>query len=383
MDAHTSEDRVFARAAVVVRRVDDDTLELANLAEGWSCRATGRLGAAVQAVIAGAAMGPVLTALGQDHPLVRAVALIEGDAGRPLSMRHATELDGYDTLFIELTGACNERCIHCYAESSPGITEQLEAKICREVLEDAAVLGFQRVQLTGGDPLLCPFLVDLVQTTKQQGIAVCEIFTNGLALSPRLVESLRPLQPALALSFYSVDAECHDAITRTPGSQQGTLRALRRALEAGFSVRIAVIAMEQNAHTIDETVAFLRELGAEHVNVTAMRPVGRGGLYDGPLNAVITHDSSPEPQAHPASPRSGKLCVTYRGQVVPCIFNRQDILGDLRLRRLRDIAVDPRGPAVVDVSTDELIESCRDRLQCAACRVTAFSLRAAAPSVKR
>ena len=104
------------------------------------------------------------------------------------------------------------------------------------VLDDAAALGFARIQFTGGDPLVSPHLVPAVEYAAARGLHAIEVYTNGFALGDTLFEQLRPHGVAFAFSFYSADAAIHDAITRTPGSQRRTLAAIDRALRAGLAV---------------------------------------------------------------------------------------------------------------------------------------------------
>ena len=70
---------------------------------------------------------------------------------------------------------------------------------------------------------------------------------------------------------------------------------------------------------------------------------------------------------------SGKLCVSYTGDVVPCIFQRQSILGNVRsgVPLVELLAAGRPGPARrgLPVSDDS-----RLRLQCASCRLTDAAL---------
>ena len=354
----------------VARWSDADRLELLDFAAGSRFEATGELARDLWACCEGGAQSERVRALQALKPEV--ARLLGNRRRRPWSARAALELTGFDTLFIELTGRCNERCLHCYAESSPEVTTALDRTTCMGLLEDALTLGFRRVQLTGGDPLLCAFLPDLVEAADPR--LHLEIYTNGLALKEALLSKLAPRRPAFAFSFYSQNAARHDAITRTPGSQARTLAAIGRALAAGHAVRVSVIVMRENADDVSTTVAMLENMGVAQVNVAGAHAVGRGDYWAGRVEHASATHAPPGLGADDGLPR-GKLCVTSSGAVTPCIFNRNDVLGHVPGARLVDIVASPRLEATSVPERLPLGDALVRSLQCSECRAAACMLR--------
>jgi len=286
--------------------------------------------------------------------------------------------DGFDRLFVELTARCNEACVHCYAESSPQRTEALTWEQLRGVIEDGADLGFAGLQLTGGDPLIHKDVVAAVTLGRECGYGQVEIYTNGLALTQSLYDTLRPHAPDYAFSFYSHDEGSHDRITRTPGSWRRTTQAIRRAIEGGSNVRIGMVVTPLNAGHVSETRALLGQLGVrpERISVDASRAVGRGSaeleLLDGAAGPSSEHGSRQR--------FFGRIAVSYDGRVYPCIFSRAFVLGDIRQRRLASIVNDrqPVGPC----ATNAVARSSRwaRSLSCWQCQLRAELLRGGASS---
>lgn len=284
---------------------------------------TGRFADAILGRLPVAARRRWLTLLEHRHPwlggLAQARLLGPGDAPRALARSLAM-------LFLELTARCQERCVHCYAESAPERTETLPPAWARRALEDAARLGARWVQFTGGDPLLHPEIVTLAAHARALGLAV-EIFTNGLALRQGMLARLAPLGVRLSFSIYALDAAVHDAITRLPGSLARTLASLAMAREAGLDVRVGVVAMARNAHLLAATLEGLARdysLPPEAIRVDFLRPVGRG-VREAPAAGVRllhlpTHTST----------EGAKLCVAADGRVHPCVFARWLVLGHVR-----------------------------------------------------
>ena len=282
----------------------------------------------------------VWESLARFEPLVGQLrAAIQECTPEPLTRGTVLRGSGWRQLFVELTAKCNERCVHCYAESSPLRLEALCWQELSSVIKDAKALGFDLVQLTGGDPLISPHCVRAVELLRETGIPQVEIYTNGLALSGTTYERLRDLAPCFAFSFYSHDAETHDAITRTPGSHARTTRAIRRTIDDGLKVRIGVISMMQNLADASKTYDYLLKLGVagDAIGFDRMRDVGRGD--DMPVDLDAQPSAVPSSTVHSTRQRNfgGSAAVSYDGTVYPCIFSRHLPLGSIRETSLKEI----------------------------------------------
>lgn len=288
---------------------------------------------------------------------------------------------GYELLFVELGARCNERCEHCYAESSPERDEALTRSEVVAILDDARTLGFESVQFTGGDPLLHPDLVALVGHARSVGFAGLELFTNGLALSVPMLDALAPHGVAFAFSVYADVAEVHDAVTGVRGSHARTMRAIERVLGRGLAVRVGITATARNATRVEATRRYLAERGvpATKIRVSYERSVGRG-------HEVGPADSAPSDArgAHGeiASEGRGKACVTPTGDVIPCIFGRHVVLGNIRTRGLAAVLTDPT-PVRVGGGIAARADDAASAFACPGCRLRAAFLgrRHALPTV--
>jgi len=347
---------LIPRAGAIVRLPRSGRAEVN--AAGWSASFDGRLADDV-AEIATGRVSARLEALAKSNPAAATLVSWRDHAWLPLTALDAVRLDGFDTLFVELVGACNERCVHCYADSSPSVKAALAREACEGIIDDAHAAKFRRIQFTGGDPLICRFLPELVERAAPL-FELREIYTNGLLLDDHLLDRLAPHGPGFAFSYYSSDPGIHDAITRTPGSHRRTRGAIERAAKRGLRVRAAVVVLDQNIDTVDATVADLESLGVS-VSTGAAKSVGRGNAFawQPKIDSNAGHRDGSETE--------GKIAVTYDGNVVPCIFNRSRVLGridgDTRLRDvLAELAVTP-GNAHGDTE-----------LSCGSCRVTDLAL---------
>jgi MoaA/NifB/PqqE/SkfB family radical SAM enzyme len=365
--------------ALVARDADGFVLLDAN---GARTRISGLVCAEIEASLDDGAVSPGLRRLASAHPSLNQLAKWLGTRSVPLSRLDAVRLDGFDTLFIELLGRCNERCVHCYADAAPTVTAALEQAAVMKIIDEAVAAGFRRIQFTGGDPLLCDFLPAAVKHARECGVSHVEIFTNGLALTESLADELAPYRPAFAFSFYSLDPDAHDAVTRTPGSQRRTLAAVDRVVARGLESRVAIVAVEPDTD-VQEMIDHLRERGVGFVSWTRTYAVGRGGEIAGAGEAPASRSGTAnlaEGGGHraPGDGRQlgrGKLCITYNGDVVPCIFNRGSVLGNISDgRSLVDIVSHAtRGRSLV-LRALAPANDAGNRLQCSSCRLTELAL---------
>lgn len=282
-------------------------------------------------------------------------------------------LDPPNQLWIEVQGSCNEQCIHCYANSAPTDLPSLPPETVSDVIEDAGKMGITFIQFTGGDPLLWPNLPEAVNHAQKLGITV-EIYTNGVKLDKTLHEELIADEaPRFAFSVYSHDPETHNRITQLPGSWSRTREGLKRAVNGPGRVRVGLVIMGENSGHETKTRQYLEDLGVDpdQIRVSYIQNVGRGEEAEGasPSNKTGRNQGSATSQHSidgKADFNQGKLCVSYRGKVIPCIFQRWMSLGSIHDRSLEEIIKQPRLEKMSTLNADN--EGTKQRLACGDCR---------------
>jgi sulfatase maturation enzyme AslB (radical SAM superfamily) len=233
---------------------------------------------------------------------------------------HPALLHGLDFLWLELTSKCNLQCVHCYAESGPGLPllQRMTYADWLRMLREAAELGCRKLQFIGGEPTIYPQLPELIGEARRLGYDFVEVFTNGTTFTERIKRAFLTHKVHLAFSIYSAAAPVHDSITLHYGSFEKTKANIEWALLKGLGVRAAIIKMKENASKVERTRAFLEELGVKKIQVDSIRGVGRGltdKVVESPVNELCGRCWE------------GKLCVTSTGKMLPCIFARLSQVG--------------------------------------------------------
>ena len=141
-------------------------------------------------------------------------------------------------LRISVTDRCNLRCNYCMPED--GIVQIPHSQVLtfEEIVEIAKVAvknGFEKVRITGGEPLVRKGIVELVRMlTAIEGITDFGMTTNGTLLK----QFAQPLYDAglkrINVSLDTLDAQKYKAITRI-GSLSDVLDGLMEAKKVGFN----------------------------------------------------------------------------------------------------------------------------------------------------
>jgi len=185
-----------------------------------------------------------------------------------------------DYLRISLTDRCNLRCAYCMPTEGLSFApdaELLNATEIETVVRAAAELGFRKVRLTGGEPLLRSDVVDIVRRIAAvDGIADISLTTNGI----RLPQLAAPLKAAgLRRVNVHIDTLQPDNLKRL--MRWGRLEDLWAGLgaaEAAGLVPIKVNAVIARGFN-DEDVVGLAALSLDHdwtVRFIELMPLGSG-----------------------------------------------------------------------------------------------------------
>jgi radical SAM protein with 4Fe4S-binding SPASM domain len=244
-----------------------------------------------------------------------------------------------DFIWLEVTSRCNLRCLHCYAEAAPQTAAEPSTGELLDWMDQAAALGCKTIQLTGGECTLRADLPKLLAHARPK-FETIEIFTNATLLDEPLIRFLAENQVQVAFSFYSYKSETHDRIAGVPGSHQKTLDSLKLLLAYDVKVRGGIIGLKQNEEDLEATEFFLRELGVQAGAADPVRPCGRGRQQDfWPENygqCVVRSKPAflPVRQQYSCSQHwnscwFGKAAISPQGDVLPCVFARDQVAGNL------------------------------------------------------
>jgi len=177
----------------------------------------------------------------------------------------------------EVTGACNLRCIHCHAVSGNADADELTTDEGKKLIDRiASVSEFRTLIYTGGEPLVRPDIFELLEHSRQAGLANI-IATNGTLIDEEMAFKLK--DHGVVCNAISIDAarpSVHDMVRNKPGAFDLALRAMEATKKAGIMLQINTTAMEYNMPHLPELIDFADNCGAGIMLMYQLVAVGRG-----------------------------------------------------------------------------------------------------------
>src|SRR5262249_8352887 len=157
---------------------------------------------------------------------------------------------------LEVIGACNLSCVHCFAGKLPRNHDPLTVAEMNKLFCELAGLGSFRLGLTGGEPLLRRDLFDILDAATGHGLHPC-LTTNALLVDERIARELgRRDLVWLNVSLEGATAARNDAI-RGDGVFDQVMAKLRLlGKHARFTLAFTIT--RANAGEMDECVALAR-----------------------------------------------------------------------------------------------------------------------------
>ncbi len=199
-------------------------------------------------------------------------------------------------LQLEITSACNLRCAMCLVRYRPPVNKLAGAmtlELYSRIL--AGVPGLRRLTLQGlGEPLLSPYLLEMVRIAKARGLTVGFNSNATLLTRRRSDELVAAGLDWLHVSLDGARAETYEAIRdgadfdTVLANLRGLVAAKRAAGRDAPWIRVVFVAMRRNVGELSELVRLLavagvNELRAQNLSHTFSDtdPAGRyAGIRD-------------------------------------------------------------------------------------------------------
>lgn len=179
---------------------------------------------------------------------------------------------------ISVTDGCNLRCIYCRAIDDPCDLVKsfaLSAEDIAKVAEAGVRCGIKQVRLTGGEPLIRPDIVEIIERLAAiPGMEEISLTTNGILLNRLALPLARAGLKRVNISLDTLDKAKFFRITRG-GSFDMVWEGIAAAEEAGLTpIKInAVVVKGLN----DDELVSLASLSLKkpwHIRFIELMPVG-------------------------------------------------------------------------------------------------------------
>ncbi|MAG13342.1 MAG: 12,18-didecarboxysiroheme deacetylase [Spirochaetales bacterium] len=184
---------------------------------------------------------------------------------------------------------CNLRCVHCYSHSkNQEYDGELSTEQGKALLDDLADFGSPVILFSGGEPLMRPDILALIEHARGRGMRAV-LSTNGTLITKELAATLHKMQ--LSYVGISLDGlkETHDKFRAVSGSFDDAITGLHNCQEAGIKVGLRFTINKRNAQDIPGIFDLLEEHEIPRVCFYHLVYVGRGSKL---IQEDLSHDET-------------------------------------------------------------------------------------------
>ena len=179
------------------------------------------------------------------------------------------------SLMLHLTGRCNLECRHCYMDGGPWRRERLPIGWVLDAIRTAPGLGIGALFLTGGEPMMYPHLVEVLEVAgATEGLDVT-LSTNATLVNAHFAGALAASRVRVHVSIDG-RPDFHDAFRGESGAFAKTEAGLEELRRAGVPFTIVTTISRDNLEDFDHIAGWAVAAGAERLLVQPLLRLGRG-----------------------------------------------------------------------------------------------------------
>lgn len=175
-----------------------------------------------------------------------------------------------------ITRTCNLKCVHCYADASASkFSGELDWDQCKAVVDDLADYQVNALLLSGGEPMVHPKFMDLVEYATGKGLKIT-ISTNGTRITPEIARKLKDYGVAYVGISLDGIGEIHDQFRGVAGSFEQAVKGFHLCSDVGQKTGLRLTLTRNNVQCIEQILDFIDENDIKRVCFYHLVPTGRG-----------------------------------------------------------------------------------------------------------
>lgn len=187
-------------------------------------------------------------------------------------------------LFVEVTNYCLQSCVHCSSCAGPTVCEYIPLPSIQRLIDETIPLGLESFTISGGEPLLYPWLADLMDYVHSKNVKLslytCGVMKDGngylSAISDDMIDVIVKRCPEkMIFSVQGGSSQIHEQVSGIAGSFALTLQSIEKAVKRGLEVELHFVPMTINALDIEKVVAIADYFAIKKVSILRLVPQGR------------------------------------------------------------------------------------------------------------
>ena len=176
-------------------------------------------------------------------------------------------------LIWEITGRCNLKCHHCFANVSTindSDKKELSTEEALNIISQIRYAGIRKVMITGGEPFVRKDLMTILSAIRDAGEdIVIDITTNGILLNSDIIQSMKRLSiDELSISFDGTSGVYNYVRGTTPVIYDKLLDNIRTLIESNIKVDAILVLTNETASSLYETICLASEIGFSSLSIS-------------------------------------------------------------------------------------------------------------------
>lgn len=151
-------------------------------------------------------------------------------------MNKLEKLEVPNSICWNITNKCNDNCKFCYRDT---LSEDLDFKSNKKILDNIISSGVKKVTFAGGEPLMYAHTLDLIKYAKENGI-ITSLTTNNILLSEQLLYKLEKYLDCITLSLDANSSELQTMMTRNKNHFNNVIHILEFIRQNNLSIKVKI-----------------------------------------------------------------------------------------------------------------------------------------------
>jgi len=167
------------------------------------------------------------------------------------------------SLRISITSRCNVKCLYCHHDGIMPQSNEMTADEIFRIAQVAREIGIRKIRLSGGEPLIRPDIVEIVEKISTLGFKDVSITTNGTLMERYAEKLVKAGLNRVNVSLDTLNPDTYKFIT-TKNYLESAKKGIQAAAQAGMDpVKVNMVVMKDlNHEEIWDMFQFCKENGA-------------------------------------------------------------------------------------------------------------------------
>lgn len=186
-----------------------------------------------------------------------------------------------NTATLELTHKCNFHCKHCSISAGKEYHNELSFNEIKGILDQLNKLKVEKIELTGGEPLLRKDLNKIIKYSKKLNFKI-KLLTNGFLLSEEKLKEFENLRvDGIAISLDGVNYETYNEIRQVNRRIfDRVLRNIKLASDSNLFVKINTVVTKYNFRELQKIANFCDRNKINELRICFLTQKGRAKNLD-------------------------------------------------------------------------------------------------------